>query len=173
MLNDTVGIICVDLRTRISVIGCSSGGPQGKPVGRVGPCALPGVGFWVSEDGKETALCTGIGEQIAMKGGARAIMESLRENSSFDEFLDAFYKLGDSNLEFGFIATSINNSKSNCELFARLIFADLFEIFTSHSTFSFIYGMKSTDGAFSVECSFLNAGEKYRFKAQCVKINPS
>lgn len=111
-MNDTVGIICVDLLSRVSVIGCSSGGPEGKLPGRVGPCALPGIGFWISENGRDTALCTGVGEQIAIKGGARAIIQALSSDSELETFLESFYQLSNTNLEFGFIATSFNQGKA-------------------------------------------------------------
>ncbi len=103
-----MGIICVDLLARVSLIGCSSGGPKGKLPGRAGPCALPGIGFWISEDGNDTALCTGVGEQIAIKGGARTIIQALSNDSDFEGFLQSLYKLHDSNLELGFISTSFN-----------------------------------------------------------------
>lgn len=99
------------MSNRKCVVGCSSGGPEGKLRGRIGPCALPGIGFWVSEDGRETALCTGVGEHIAIKGGSKSVIEGLSKYSNFDEFLAWLYEISGSKLEFGFIATILNERK--------------------------------------------------------------
>lgn len=120
-LNDTVGIICIDLRKKVMAVGCSSGGPEGKARGRVGPCALPGIGFWISENGNEAALCTGIGEQIAIKGGAKTITDTLSKESNFDEFLDSFYCLSETKLEFGFIAVSIVQGNNDITVLSNML----------------------------------------------------
>ena len=82
---------------------------------------MPGIGFWITEDGRGAALCTGVGEQIAIKGGARSILDfCLAENHlSSDEEYRKLYVVKNQKLEYGFIALTLYDRKNNHCMFSH------------------------------------------------------
>lgn len=83
---------------------------------------MPGIGFWISEDGQGAALCTGVGEQIAIKGGARTVLDMClaEEHIECDEQYKQLYLFRDKKLEHGFIALTLYDRK-NCQIVTSLI----------------------------------------------------
>ena len=59
---DTVGCVAVDIRGHLAAAG-STGGIEGKMVGRVGDTPLPGCGLY-ADDEKGAVACSGDGESI-------------------------------------------------------------------------------------------------------------
>lgn len=86
---------------------------------------MPGIGFWISENGQGAALCTGVGEQIAIKGGARTVLDmSLTEAYiDYDDQYRQLYLLRDQKLEYGFIALTLYDRK-NSQIICFLIILD-------------------------------------------------
>ncbi|KAK9479434.1 nucleophile aminohydrolase [Lipomyces japonicus] len=77
-VNDTVGVICVDLKGEIAVAS-SSGGVAMKHPGRIGPAALIGTGIWATSchDMKLGVCTTGTGEDIISTGLAFKTVDTL------------------------------------------------------------------------------------------------
>ncbi len=103
----------------------------------------------------------GIGEQIVIKGGARSVIEYLCSSSidfEISDFLKDLYRPYDDEceIEFGFLGLSVSN--------------ELIEIFSSHSTPSFIFGWKSSKDLMSNIYISRLKDEKSKSFATCLQI---
>ena len=75
VLHGTVGAVAIDARGHTAAAS-STGGYDGKPVGRVGDSPLAGAGFY-AEDGAGAVSCTGMGEFFIRLALARRATEWL------------------------------------------------------------------------------------------------